>query len=67
MSPARGRRRRERTARARLWGASEALLEKIEVAAYANTPDRSFYRREREARRTDVDASVGGGAMPFHG
>ena len=40
---------------ARLWGAEEALLEKIETAVYTYVPDRSLHReprgyRERQAR-----------------
>ena len=42
---------RERRA-ARLWGASEALLEAIEVAAYPHAPDRSLREREVAAARS---------------
>jgi DNA-binding CsgD family transcriptional regulator len=37
---------------ARLWGAAEALLEKIEAAAYIYAPDRSVYRDQVSAART---------------
>ena len=40
---------------ARLWGAAEALLEAIEVAAYPHAPDRSLRRREVAAARARLD------------
>src|SRR5215207_540885 len=45
-----------RLARAvRLWGAAEALLEKIEAAAYIYAPDRSVYQDQVSAARAQLD------------
>jgi len=45
-----------RLARAgRLWGAAEALLERIEVAAYIYAPDRSAYHGQVSAARAQLD------------
>jgi predicted ATPase/DNA-binding CsgD family transcriptional regulator len=41
-----------------LWGAAEALLEKIEVAAYIYAPDRSVYRGQVRAARTRLDEAA---------
>jgi DNA-binding CsgD family transcriptional regulator len=55
---------------ARLWGAAEALLEKIEAAAYIYAPDRSVYRDQVSAARVQLDevawqaAWAEGRAMP---
>ncbi|HZB11115.1 MAG TPA: LuxR C-terminal-related transcriptional regulator, partial [Rubrobacter sp.] len=38
-----------------LWGAAEALLEKIEVAAYIYAPDRSVYQGQVRAARARLD------------
>jgi non-specific serine/threonine protein kinase len=43
---------------ARLWGAAEALLEKIEVAAYIYAPDRSIYQGQVSAARTQLDEAA---------
>jgi DNA-binding NarL/FixJ family response regulator len=40
---------------ARLWGAAEALLEKIEAAAYIYAPDRSVYQDQVCAARAQLD------------
>ena len=40
---------------ARLWGAAEALLEKIEAAAYIYAPDRSVYEYQVSAARAQLD------------
>ena len=40
---------------ARLWGAAEALLEKIEAAAYIYAPYRSVYRDQVSAARAQLD------------
>jgi DNA-binding NarL/FixJ family response regulator len=40
---------------ARLWGAAEALLEKIEAAAYIYAPDRSVYQDQVSAARAQLD------------
>ena len=62
-------RRDELVRAARLWGAAEALLERIEVIAYAHTPDRSVYAgqvaeaRERLAEGTWRLAWAEGRAM----
>jgi hypothetical protein len=50
--------RGETTRTARPWGASEAMLETIEVTAYANTPDRILHRREVETAREKLDAGA---------
>ena len=55
---------------ARLWGAAEALLEKIEAAAYIYAPDRSVYQDQVSAARVQLDevawqaAWAEGRAMP---
>jgi predicted ATPase/DNA-binding SARP family transcriptional activator/DNA-binding CsgD family transcriptional regulator len=55
---------------ARLWGAAEALLEKIEAAAYIYAPDRSVYQDQVSAARVKLDevawqaAWAEGRAMP---
>ena len=41
---------------ARLWGAAEALLETIEVAAYPHAPDSSLRRREVAGARARLGA-----------
>ena len=43
---------------ARLWGAAEALLEKIEAAAYIYAPDRSIYRSQVSAARAQLDEAA---------
>jgi non-specific serine/threonine protein kinase len=40
---------------ARLWGAEEALLEKIEAAVYTYVPDRSLHRSQVAASRSQVN------------
>jgi len=56
---------------ARLWGAAEALLERIEVTAFPDAPDRSLYQRQVAAARarldeqTWVEAWAEGRAMTF--
>jgi len=40
---------------ARLWGAAEALLEKIEAAVYTYVPDRSLHRSRVAAARTRLN------------
>jgi DNA-binding CsgD family transcriptional regulator len=40
---------------ARLWGAAEALLERIEATAYAHAPDRSLYQTQVSAARAQLD------------
>jgi predicted ATPase/DNA-binding SARP family transcriptional activator/DNA-binding CsgD family transcriptional regulator len=41
-----------------LWGAAEALLEKIEVAAYIYAPDRSVYQGQVRAARARLDEAA---------
>ena len=41
-----------------LWGAAEALLEKIEVAAYIYAPDRSVYQGQVRAARACLDEAA---------
>jgi non-specific serine/threonine protein kinase len=41
-----------------LWGAAEALLEKIEAAAYIYAPDRSVYRSRVSAARSQLDEAA---------
>jgi len=41
---------------ARLWGAAEALLERIEATAYAHAPDRSLYQSQVSAARAKLDS-----------
>jgi non-specific serine/threonine protein kinase len=43
---------------ARLWGAEEALLEKLEDAAYSYVPDRVLHRRQVAAARSQVDEAA---------
>jgi predicted ATPase/DNA-binding SARP family transcriptional activator/DNA-binding NarL/FixJ family response regulator len=43
---------------ARLWGAAEALLEKIEAAAYIYAANRSVYRDQVSAARIRLDAEA---------
>jgi predicted ATPase/DNA-binding CsgD family transcriptional regulator len=40
---------------ARLWGAEEALLEKLEDAVYSYVPDRALHRSQVAAARSQVD------------
>jgi predicted ATPase/DNA-binding CsgD family transcriptional regulator len=40
---------------ARLWGAEEAMLEKIEVGVHTYVPDRSLHRRRVAAARAQLD------------
>ncbi len=40
---------------ARLWGAEEALLEKIEAAVYTYVPDRSLHRSQVAAARSQLE------------
>jgi non-specific serine/threonine protein kinase len=40
---------------ARLWGAEEVLLEKIEAAVYTYVPDRSLHRSQVAAARSQLD------------
>jgi predicted ATPase/DNA-binding CsgD family transcriptional regulator len=40
---------------ARLWGAEEALLEKIEAAVYTYVPDRSLHQSQLAAARSQLD------------
>ena len=42
----------------RLWGAAEALLEKIEAAAYIYAPDRSVYQGQVRAARARLDEAA---------
>ena len=42
----------------RLWGAAEALLEKIEAAAYIYAPDRSLYQGRVRAARARLDEAA---------
>jgi predicted ATPase/DNA-binding XRE family transcriptional regulator len=42
---------------ARLWGASEAILEETEIIVYPNTPDRSYYEARVAAARERADAT----------
>jgi hypothetical protein len=39
---------------ARLWGAAEALFERIEAATYLYVPDRSLYHEQVDAARTQL-------------
>jgi non-specific serine/threonine protein kinase len=41
-----------------LWGSAEALLEKIEVAAYIYAPDRSVYQDQVSAARARLDEAA---------
>jgi DNA-binding NarL/FixJ family response regulator len=43
---------------ARLWGAEEALLEKLEDAVYTYVPDRALHRSQVAAARSQVDEAV---------
>jgi non-specific serine/threonine protein kinase len=43
---------------ARLWGAAEALLEKIEAAAYIYAPDRSVYQDRVSVARAELDEAA---------
>lgn len=43
---------------ARLWGAAEALLERIEATAYAHAPDRSRYQSQVSAARAQLDEAA---------
>jgi predicted ATPase/DNA-binding SARP family transcriptional activator len=43
---------------ARLWGAAEALLEKIEATAYIYAPDRSVYQDQVSAARAQLDEAA---------
>jgi len=43
---------------ARLWGVAEALLEKIEVAAYIYAPDRSAYQGRVSAARAQLEEAA---------
>jgi predicted ATPase/DNA-binding CsgD family transcriptional regulator len=43
---------------ARLWGAEEALLEKLEDAVYTYVPDRALHRRQVAAARPQVDEAA---------
>jgi DNA-binding CsgD family transcriptional regulator len=43
---------------ARLWGAAEALLERIEATAYAHAPDRSLYQGQVSAARAELDEAA---------
>jgi non-specific serine/threonine protein kinase len=43
---------------ARLWGAEEALLEKLEDAVYTYLPDRALHRRQVAAARSQVDEAA---------
>ena len=43
---------------ARLWGAAEALLETIEVTAYAHAPDRALYERQVRSARAKLDGAA---------
>ncbi len=42
----------------RLWGASEKLLETIEVTAYPYAPDRSLYQRQVTTTRAQLDEAA---------
>ena len=43
---------------ARLWGAEEALLEKLEDAVYTYLPDRALHRSQVAAARSQVDEAA---------
>jgi predicted ATPase/DNA-binding CsgD family transcriptional regulator len=43
---------------ARLWGAEEALLEKLEDAVYTYVPDRSLHRSQVSAARAQLDEAA---------
>jgi predicted ATPase/DNA-binding CsgD family transcriptional regulator len=43
---------------ARLWGAEEALLEKLEDAVYTYLPDRALHRNQVAAARSQVDEAA---------
>ena len=43
---------------ARLWGAEEALLEKIEVGVHTYVPDRTLYQSQIVAARLQLDATA---------
>jgi tetratricopeptide (TPR) repeat protein len=43
---------------ARLWGAAEALLERIEVTAFPDAPDRSLYQEQVAAARARLDQEM---------
>ena len=43
---------------ARLWGAEEALLEKLEDAVYTYVPDRALHRSQVSAARTQLDEAA---------
>ena len=43
---------------ARLWGAEEALLEKLEAAVYTYVPDRSLHRSQVAAARSQLDEAA---------
>ena len=43
---------------ARLWGAAEALLKRIEVTALPYAPDRSLYQRQVAAARARLDEEM---------
>jgi DNA-binding CsgD family transcriptional regulator len=43
---------------ARLWGAAEALLERIEATAYAHAPDHSLYQGQVSAARAELDEAA---------
>jgi ATP/maltotriose-dependent transcriptional regulator MalT len=51
-------RRDEPIRAARLWGAAEALLERIEAISFAHTPDRSDYERQVAEARERFDDEV---------
>jgi predicted ATPase/DNA-binding SARP family transcriptional activator/DNA-binding CsgD family transcriptional regulator len=42
----------------RLWGAAEALLERIEATAYAHAPERSLYLSQVSAARAELDEAA---------
>ena len=56
---------------ARLWGAEEALLERMEAAVYTYVPDRSLHRSQVAAARSQLDEEAfeeawrEGRTMPF--
>jgi non-specific serine/threonine protein kinase len=43
---------------ARLWGAAEALLARIEATAYAHAPDRALYERRVKSARSELDEAT---------
>jgi non-specific serine/threonine protein kinase len=47
---------------ARLWGAEEALLEKIEAAVYTYVPDRSVHRSQVAAARSQLEEEASAAA-----